>query len=292
MNSVFTVYCSCGDPSLMWYTLTKILKMSLFQEDQHTKWKILSSVNKLMAFIADFPLIHSTPFIKKEVINTYSLLYTVEGTTKGKLPYLLASHLDVVPVDPSAWEVPPFSGKIVNRTYIYGRGAVDDKSGVLVSQINKVSSAWFDKSQRTVVGIAQFYYAWIPCYAADCTALCPATTDLFTYHFITYVSHSFNTIIKNSKSQNVWIFICEQDTTWDVPLCMSMTLVENILLLFNTHETTSWKCSTLWEAQLPPSTVNLWLSSLNVTRLILHQLSCSCWLTQCSHFHMTCFSSF
>lgn len=106
-----------------------------------------------MAFIADFPLIHSATFIKKEVINTYSLLYTVEGTTKGKLPYLLASHLDVVPVDPSTWEVPPFGGKIVNRTYIYGRGAIDDKSGVLVSKINKDSSAWFDKSQRTVVDI-------------------------------------------------------------------------------------------------------------------------------------------
>jgi acetylornithine deacetylase/succinyl-diaminopimelate desuccinylase-like protein len=60
-------------------------------------------------------------------------LYTVEGTTKGKLPYLLASHLDVVPVDPSTWEVPPFSGRIINRTYVYGRGAIDDKSGVLVS---------------------------------------------------------------------------------------------------------------------------------------------------------------
>jgi Acetylornithine deacetylase/Succinyl-diaminopimelate desuccinylase and related deacylases len=133
-----------------------------------------------MAFIADFPLIHSATFIKKEVINTYSLLYTVEGTTKGKLPYLLASHLDVVPVDPSTWEVPPFGGKIVNRTYIYGRGAIDDKAGVLVSQINKDSSAWFDKSQRTVGDIPQFYYAWIPCYAADCTALCPTITDSLT----------------------------------------------------------------------------------------------------------------
>lgn len=90
-----------------------------------------------MAFITDFPLIHSATFIKKEVINTYSLLYTVEGTTRGKLPYLLASHLDVVPVDPSTWEVPPFSGKIVNRTYIYGRGAIDDKCGVLVSEKDK-----------------------------------------------------------------------------------------------------------------------------------------------------------
>jgi hypothetical protein len=94
-------------------------------------------------------------------------LYTVEGTTKGKLPYLLASHLDVVPVNPSTWEVPPFGGKIVNRTYIYGRGAIDDKAGVLVSQINKESSAGFDKSQRTVVDIHQFYYVWTPCYATN-----------------------------------------------------------------------------------------------------------------------------
>jgi acetylornithine deacetylase/succinyl-diaminopimelate desuccinylase-like protein len=106
-----------------------------------------------MAFIADFPLIHSAAFIKKEVINTYSLLYTVEGTTKGKLPYLLASHLDVVPVDPSTWEVPPFGGKIVNRTYIYGRGAIDDKSGVLVSEISKKSSAGVDHTHSTVIDI-------------------------------------------------------------------------------------------------------------------------------------------
>ena len=184
------MYYSCGEPSLIGYTLAKILKMSLFQEDQHTKLKALSSVNKLMSFIADFPLIHSSTFIKKEVINTYSLLYTVEGTTKGKLPYLLSSHLDVVPVDPSAWEVPPFGGKIVNRTYIYGRGAIDDKSAVLVSQINKDSSAWFDKSQRTVVDIPQFCYAWTPCYAADCTALCPATSDFFTISLLMCHTHS------------------------------------------------------------------------------------------------------
>lgn len=143
-----------------------------------------------MAFIPDFPLIHSATFIKKEVINTYSLLYTVEGTTKGKLPYLLASHLDVVPVDPSTWEVPPFGGKIVNRTYIYGRGAIDDKAGVLVSHINKDINAWFYRSQRTVGDIPQLYYAWTPCYAADCTAMCPAITDLFTISLLMCHTHS------------------------------------------------------------------------------------------------------
>nr|CAD7433308.1 unnamed protein product [Timema monikensis] len=91
----------------------------------------------LLAFIRylekGFPLIHSRSFIKREVINKYSLLFTVQGLTRGKLPYLLASHLDVVPVDAKAWEFPPFSGRIVNRTYVYGRGAIDDKAGVMVN---------------------------------------------------------------------------------------------------------------------------------------------------------------
>jgi hypothetical protein len=116
-----------------------------------------------MVFITDFPLIHSATFIKKEVINTYSLLYTVEGTIKRKLPYLLASHLDVVPVDPSTWEVPPFGGKIVNRTYIYGRGAIDDKSGVLVSQILKTAVHGLPNMED----IPHFYYVWTPWYATE-----------------------------------------------------------------------------------------------------------------------------
>ncbi|XP_049781362.1 N-fatty-acyl-amino acid synthase/hydrolase PM20D1-like isoform X1 [Schistocerca cancellata] len=95
----------------------------------------------------NFPLIHSSPHIKREVINEYSLLYTVEGTSKGKLPYLLASHLDVVPADPRAWDVPPFSGKIVNQTFVYGRGAIDDKTGVM--GILEALEYMLEKGQRT-----------------------------------------------------------------------------------------------------------------------------------------------
>ena len=53
----------------------------------------------------------------------------------------------------------------------------------------------------------------------------------FHYHFITYVSHSFNTIIKNSKSRNVWIFICEQDTTWDFDVLLTVHLSIFILVI-------------------------------------------------------------
>ncbi|KAF4517313.1 hypothetical protein B566_EDAN007265 [Ephemera danica] len=76
---------------------------------------------------------HNSSFVKREVINEKSLLYTVTGTVEGKLPYMLTSHLDVVPANADTWDVPPYSGEIVNDTFIYGRGALDDKSGVIVS---------------------------------------------------------------------------------------------------------------------------------------------------------------
>ncbi|XP_059490721.1 N-fatty-acyl-amino acid synthase/hydrolase PM20D1-like [Neocloeon triangulifer] len=79
----------------------------------------------------EFPAVHNCSFVKKEVINLYSLLYTVTGTNPNKMPYMLASHLDVVPADPENWQVDPFSGQIINDTYIYGRGTIDDKGGVL-----------------------------------------------------------------------------------------------------------------------------------------------------------------
>jgi acetylornithine deacetylase/succinyl-diaminopimelate desuccinylase-like protein len=40
---------------------------------------------------------------------------------------LLVGHLDVSPVDRSKWTVDPFAG-VIQGTYLYGRGAIDDKS--------------------------------------------------------------------------------------------------------------------------------------------------------------------
>jgi acetylornithine deacetylase/succinyl-diaminopimelate desuccinylase-like protein len=45
---------------------------------------------------------------------------------------LLMAHLDVVGVDKSKWEVDPFGGVIQNG-YLYGRGAIDDKSMVIAN---------------------------------------------------------------------------------------------------------------------------------------------------------------
>lgn len=46
---------------------------------------------------------------------------------------LLVAHLDVVGVDRSKWTVDPFGG-VINGSYLYGRGAIDDK-GMLASNL-------------------------------------------------------------------------------------------------------------------------------------------------------------
>jgi carboxypeptidase PM20D1 len=61
------------------------------------------------------------------------LLFKWEGSDSSLAPILLTAHYDVVPVIPgteSIWEEEPFAGVISNNR-IWGRGALDDKSGVV-----------------------------------------------------------------------------------------------------------------------------------------------------------------
>jgi carboxypeptidase PM20D1 len=62
-----------------------------------------------------------------------TLLYEWKGTDANLKPILVTGHYDVVPVIPGTenlWKQPPFSGRI-DSGYIWGRGALDDKSGVV-----------------------------------------------------------------------------------------------------------------------------------------------------------------
>jgi carboxypeptidase PM20D1 len=78
-----------------------------------------------------FPAVHAQ--LSREPVNTYSLLYTWEGSDPTLLPIVLMAHLDVVPVETGTeeeWTHPPFKGAIADGC-IWGRGSMDIKEGVL-----------------------------------------------------------------------------------------------------------------------------------------------------------------
>ncbi len=82
---------------------------------------------------AAFPKTHAT--LERERVADYSLLFTWRGSDPSLAPILLTSHFDVVPVIPGTeerWSQPPFGG-VVADGYLWGRGALDDKVGVLAT---------------------------------------------------------------------------------------------------------------------------------------------------------------
>lgn len=77
-----------------------------------------------------FPLVHR--HLTREVFDL-GLIYRWPGRDPAKPPVVLMGHLDVVPIAPGmegAWSHPPFDGA-VEGDWIYGRGALDDKSTVM-----------------------------------------------------------------------------------------------------------------------------------------------------------------
>ncbi|MGK0358040.1 MAG: carboxypeptidase PM20D1 [Bradymonadia bacterium] len=76
-----------------------------------------------------YPAAHRT--LSRERIAGRNLLYTWAGSDPSLPPLLFLAHTDVVPaVNPSAWTHPPFSGLRADG-FIWGRGTIDDKNGVL-----------------------------------------------------------------------------------------------------------------------------------------------------------------
>lgn len=62
-----------------------------------------------------------------------TLLYRWQGRDDTLQPILVTGHYDVVPVIPGTeekWQHPPFEG-VIDNGVIWGRGALDDKSGVI-----------------------------------------------------------------------------------------------------------------------------------------------------------------
>ena len=88
-------------------------------------------------FLTVFPNLHASPLIQHEIVANYSILYTIKGRNSKLTPYLLMAHLDVVPANDSNWDAPPFDAEIKDG-FIYARGTIDFKQGVMVSISSKV----------------------------------------------------------------------------------------------------------------------------------------------------------
>jgi len=87
---------------------------------------------KFNAFLSQaYPLIHQ--HLTKTVANGFSYIFKWQGLDQTLAPIILMGHYDVVPVEQASlnmWKYPPFSGSVSDKA-IWGRGSVDDKSGVI-----------------------------------------------------------------------------------------------------------------------------------------------------------------
>lgn len=82
------------------------------------------------AFLASsYPLFSKN--LPLEVVGGYSLLYMWQGRQPDLPPLILTAHQDVVPAeDLTGWTHPPFDGVVADGA-IWGRGTLDDKSGLI-----------------------------------------------------------------------------------------------------------------------------------------------------------------
>ena len=98
-----------------------------------------------------YPLVHAT--LEREVVGAHGLLYTWKGGDPKAKPLALLAHQDVVPIAPGTealWKQPPFAGTIEGG-FLWGRGALDDKSN-LITQLEAVESLIKEgfKPRRTI----------------------------------------------------------------------------------------------------------------------------------------------
>lgn len=78
-----------------------------------------------------FPRVHGS--LDRESPGGHSLLFTWPGSRPDLRPVILLAHMDVVPVEPGTeeeWTHPPFAGRVADG-YVWGRGAMDDKAGLM-----------------------------------------------------------------------------------------------------------------------------------------------------------------
>ena len=68
--------------------------------------------------------------MERTIVNSFGLVFTIQGSETALKPVMLTGHQDVIPVDdPNDWTYPPFD-PFFNGTWLWGRGASDDKNSL------------------------------------------------------------------------------------------------------------------------------------------------------------------
>ncbi len=98
------------------------------------------------------------PEIVEPVPGRGSVHARLRGDGTGGEPFLLMSHLDVVPAPPERWSRDPFAGDIVDG-YVVGRGTVDMKGmialelGVIERLVVEARTAGLDPARDAIPGL-------------------------------------------------------------------------------------------------------------------------------------------
>eukprot|EP01116_Phalansterium_solitarium_P018751 TRINITY_DN507_c1_g2_i1.p1 TRINITY_DN507_c1_g2~~TRINITY_DN507_c1_g2_i1.p1 ORF type:complete len:503 (-),score=143.34 TRINITY_DN507_c1_g2_i1:222-1730(-) len=112
--------------------LSKALQFRTISRGSNATAADEAAFDALQALLRDaFPFVHTR--LHQERLDCHSRLFRWNGSDTSLRPMLLMSHLDVVPVEEGTerdWTHDAFSGDIADG-YVWGRGALDIKSGVL-----------------------------------------------------------------------------------------------------------------------------------------------------------------
>lgn len=127
--------CTSNDNDFIHLSTTRLERFqqairleTIFNENESFNTTAFLGLHRLL--IHHYPFVHNASFISREVINHYSLLYTIQGSDPSLKPYMLTGHMDVVPAQKDEWSIYPFSGSVVDG-FLYGRGTLDNKNGVI-----------------------------------------------------------------------------------------------------------------------------------------------------------------
>jgi carboxypeptidase PM20D1 len=109
--------------------LARAVRFKTISDIDPTKMDMTVFTDFQQDLVAQFPAAHAV--MRRQVVEPCSVVYRWGPVSKS--PTVLMAHMDVVPVEDdklSEWTQSPFSGAIVDG-YIWGRGTLDDKIGVV-----------------------------------------------------------------------------------------------------------------------------------------------------------------